>query len=232
VVKLSPVKSPVKVYIIDEAHMLTIEASNALLKTLEEPPKHVYFILATTNPEKIIGTIKSRASLIVFSKAKNDEIMRSLKRVAVSENIKISKESLEKISKLAKGSFRDGVKLLEKLSVEGDGFLNKSGADSVNLIKTIESKDFKEIISKTESLLEKGLFADEITEEILGNLRMMITGEKKTVLNPEELISLTELLINSLTEIKISPIEQLPLELAFYKWLNKYDGSGNLEKDS
>lgn len=75
-VKLSPANSKAKIYIIDECHMLTNDASNALLKTLEEPPAHVYFILATTNPEKLIETIKSRTTIISFSKATKEEIKR------------------------------------------------------------------------------------------------------------------------------------------------------------
>ena len=80
-VKLAPVAAKKKIYIIDEAHMLTTEASNALLKTLEEPPDHVVFILATTNPEKLIDTIRSRTTYIPFRKANPEEILVSLKRV-------------------------------------------------------------------------------------------------------------------------------------------------------
>ena len=97
-VKLTPVSAKKKIYIIDEAHMLTTEASNALLKTLEEPPEHVIFILATTNPEKLIDTIRSRTTYIPFRKAKSEEIVRSLKRVVVGEKIKIDTETLSVIA--------------------------------------------------------------------------------------------------------------------------------------
>src|SRR3990167_6852913 len=98
-VKLSPANARKKVYIVDEVHMLTLEASNALLKTLEEPPEHVMFILATTNPEKLIETIRSRTTNIAFRKAKLNEIVRSLERVAKDEKIKVETEGLELIAK-------------------------------------------------------------------------------------------------------------------------------------
>ena len=84
-VKLAPARAKKKVYIIDEAHMLTAEASNALLKTLEEPPSHVMFILATTNPEKLIDTIRSRASNIYFKKATIKELASSIEKIAKGE---------------------------------------------------------------------------------------------------------------------------------------------------
>ena len=94
-VKLSAARARKKVYIIDEAHMLTLEASNALLKTLEEPPDHVIFILATTNPEKLIETIRSRCLNIVFKKATPDEITRSLDRAVKGEKIKIKEDNIK-----------------------------------------------------------------------------------------------------------------------------------------
>jgi DNA polymerase-3 subunit gamma/tau len=100
-VKLSPAQAKSKVYVIDEAHMLTTEASNALLKTLEEPPEHVYFILATTNSEKLIGTIRSRTTEIKFRKAEPEELLRSLKRVVKGEKIKVEDEALMMIAKAA-----------------------------------------------------------------------------------------------------------------------------------
>jgi DNA polymerase-3 subunit gamma/tau len=117
-VKLSPAQAKKKVYIIDEAHMLTTEASNALLKTLEEPPEHVMFILATTNPEKLIPTIRSRTTNINFRKATDDEVIRSLLRVVAGEKKKISEASLSLIAKAANGSFRDATKILEQLFTE------------------------------------------------------------------------------------------------------------------
>src|SRR3972149_3454196 len=108
-VRLAPMQAKNKVYIIDEVHMLTAEAANALLKTLEEPPEHVYFILATTNPEKIIETIRSLTTFIPFKKATIEELVRSLTRVVSGEKLKIPNETLGLIAKAAGGSFRDAV---------------------------------------------------------------------------------------------------------------------------
>src|SRR3989338_912041 len=117
-VKLAPANSRKKVYIIDEAHMLTTEASNALLKTLEEPPEHVMFILATTNPEKLIDTIRSRTTNIVFKKASNQEIFERLDKVLTNEKIEFEKEALESIAEASEGSFRDSLKILDQILAE------------------------------------------------------------------------------------------------------------------
>ncbi len=154
-VKLSPVKAKKKVYIIDEAHMLTTEASNALLKTLEEPPEHVIFVLATTNPEKLIETIKSRTTYIPFKKATPDEIVRSLKRVVKGEKIKIKDGALNLIARSSEGAFRDAIKTLEQLIAEGkdlsEEFLEeylfqKKAFDLDSFIELIVKKDIKALV--------------------------------------------------------------------------------------
>ena len=117
--KLAPASGKKKIYIIDEAHMLTTEASNAILKLLEEPPAHVIFILATTNPEKLIDTIRSRTTNIAFKKATSTEIVRSLKRVVEGEKIKIAEDALSVIADFANGAFRDAIKVLEQSIGEG-----------------------------------------------------------------------------------------------------------------
>src|SRR2546429_4186869 len=105
-----------KVYIIDEVHMLTTEAFNALLKTLEEPPVHAMFILCTTEPHKVPATILSRCFHIAFKLATPEELVRSFKRIARAEKIQIDEEALRMIAELADGGFRDGSKILEELT--------------------------------------------------------------------------------------------------------------------
>lgn len=243
VVKLSPANAFAKVYIIDEAHMLTTEACNALLKTLEEPPEHVYFILATTNPEKLIATIRSRTTLISFKKASKEEILRSLKRILKSEKKiiasakKITEENLESIVKISKGSFRDGVKLLERVVFEGSKFLKSESVSLESLLKVVEEKDIKKILSEISKNVNKGVSVSVLMESLLGEFRNDLlacvgVGERKTKLSKNDLVKLIELLINAHKDLKVSPIEELPLELAFVKWLNKMDGQTNLEKSS
>ncbi len=113
---LPPQEGLVSVYILDEVHMLTTEAFNALLKVLEEPPAHVVFVLATTELHKVPETIVSRCMLVPFQKASIDEISQALTGVLDVEKIKYDKEAIELIAKQADGSFRDGVKMLESLA--------------------------------------------------------------------------------------------------------------------
>jgi DNA polymerase-3 subunit gamma/tau len=120
-IRLSPSSASKKVYIIDEVHMLTTEAFNALLKTLEEPPSHAMFILCTTEQHKVPATIVSRCMHINFSFATDDEIVRSLKRVSSGEKLKIDDDALYAIAKMADGGFRDATKILEELVALADG---------------------------------------------------------------------------------------------------------------
>lgn len=119
-VQLAPVSAQKKIYIIDEVHMLSKAAFNALLKTLEEPPEHVVFILATTNIEKLPDTIISRTQRFTFRSITVEDAARHLKDIAAKEKIKIDDESLRIIAERGKGSFRDSISLLDQLSSLAD----------------------------------------------------------------------------------------------------------------
>ncbi len=114
-IRLAPLSGKKKVYIIDEVHMLTTEAFNALLKTLEEPPTHALFILCTTEPHKIPSTILSRCFHISFRLATPEELVRSFRRIVNREHIDIDEKALLGIANLSEGGFRDGTKILEEL---------------------------------------------------------------------------------------------------------------------
>jgi DNA polymerase-3 subunit gamma/tau len=103
-----------RVFILDEVHMLSNAASNAFLKTLEEPPEHVIFILATTEPERVIETIRSRTTQIAFKRIKNAEIITSLEKISKAEKINLSKDVLEYIANQSDGSLRDAINLFEQ----------------------------------------------------------------------------------------------------------------------
>lgn len=219
-VKLSPSKAKAKVYIIDEAHMLTLEASNALLKTLEEPPSHVYFILATTNPEKLIETIKSRTTEIVFRKASYEETKRSLEKIIESEkkdktwpsDLKMDEEVLDKIIKRSKGSFRDAVKLLEQYTKDSSAFNVDSNFNLDDLFEKIVNKDRENSINQIKLAFSSGMTNDYLVNEILERLQeKLINGDNKIVLLIEEILKQQELQ-------KYSPIDELPLLLAISKW--------------
>ncbi len=239
-IKLSPAMAKKKVYIIDEAHMLTLEASNALLKTLEEPPDHVLFVLATTNPEKLIETIRSRTTLIEFHKASPEETVRALTSVVKGEKLKIDKEILLSISKLSGGSFRDSVKILEQL-VSQKIKMDKSNVeeylfkrklfDEREFVQILLSKDVKKALLEISNFIKKGVDVENIIDSVITVLRTSlliksgIEGEDVFDVSKEDLISLIELLIEGRSQIELSPIEELPLEIAVIKWC----GGGNGE---
>ncbi|HTK03337.1 MAG TPA: DNA polymerase III subunit gamma/tau [Alphaproteobacteria bacterium] len=215
-VKLAPTNSKKKIYIIDEAHMLTTEASNALLKTLEEPPAHVIFILATTNPEKLIDTIKSRVTYIAFRKATEEEIKHSLKRVVAGEKMKVDDEVLNHIAKLSNGSFRDGVKLLEQVNMEGAEFLTKNSISGIDeFITLLYKKDVEKLLESVKNYVKSGISIENFIKEILLQIHADLLED---VAERKSLILLAELLIEANAKIVDSPIEELPLEIAIIKW--------------
>ncbi len=139
-INLPPSDGKMTVYILDEVHMLTNEAFNALLKILEEPPAHVVFILATTELHKLPATIVSRCSVINFRKATALELKQALERVLVAEKIKFAEADLNEIVLRADGSFRDGVKILEMAC--------KNGELNLELIKDLLASDNETYIKK------------------------------------------------------------------------------------
>jgi len=244
-IKLSPASAKNKIYIIDEVHMLTTEAENALLKTLEEPPEHVYFILATTNPEKLIETVRSRTTLIPFKKASNSEIVRSLKRVVKGEDIKIDEGALSLIANASDGSFRDAIKTLEQLSSEENDlskesleeflFKNKS-FDLDNFLKLLSGRKLRNLLAEVENLSSKGVAVEAFLESLTKKLRIGLLSKVGVgddileVFSKQELLELIELLSKAYRDMESSPVPELPLELAIISWCeNGGDESGNDE---
>ena len=130
-----PVNGKYKIYVIDEVHMLTPHAFNSLLKTLEEPPANVIFILATTEPHKVLDTIISRCQRFDFRRITTDDIVKRLEFISQQENINISKEALYTIAKNSQGGMRDSLSLLDQISV-------------LSAIKQIDVNDVNEILGK------------------------------------------------------------------------------------
>ena len=136
-VNFLPTKAKYRVYIIDEVHMLSTGAFNALLKTLEEPPEHVKFILATTEPQKLPATILSRCQRFDFKRISNEDIIKDLKYVCKESNIKITDSALNLIAILAEGGMRDALSILERCSQEGDNEIDENRVkDLVGIPKT------------------------------------------------------------------------------------------------
>ncbi|OGM77100.1 DNA polymerase III, subunit gamma and tau [Candidatus Woesebacteria bacterium RIFOXYA1_FULL_40_18] len=238
-VKLSAARARKKVYIIDEAHMLTLEASNALLKTLEEPPDHVIFILATTNPEKLIETIRSRCLNIVFKKATPDEITRSLDRAVKGEKIKIKEDAVKVIAEKSDGSFRDAVKTLEQLTSEKESLDKKSVEEFLFKRKTFNLEEFlaylagketKKALEEVEQVIQKGGSMENLLELLLVRLRAGLLAKLGIASGPEglwpggekfskeDLMNLIEIFTQASSQLKGAFIEQLPVEVAVVKW--------------
>ena len=228
-VKLAPAQGRKKVYIIDEAHMLTVEAANALLKTLEEPPEHVMFILATTNPEKIIDTVRSRAVNIAFARPTPDEFIRSLSRVVAGEGLKPEDGFLEALAELSEGSFRDAVKKLDALTLSGKALTvsaleGVSGGREVDeLASFIFAKDAKGALGLIRGVDESGE-TDVLVEKVIQKMRQAILGTygvgNGNIANVEadEVISFLSLLLDNLGKFSAVGGSVIPLELAIAKW--------------
>lgn len=165
-VNYAPLKGAYKIYIIDEVHMLTASAFNALLKTLEEPPAHVVFILCTTEPHKILATILSRVMRFDFHRIKGDEMFAHLQKVCTLEHFSADDEALKLIVEHAQGGMRDALSSLEQISVFGKGVISKHlvedmlGATSQTnltaLVQSLALRDTKRLFEEIASLCEQG----------------------------------------------------------------------------
>ena len=165
-ISLVPSELKYKVYIIDEVHMLSIGAFNALLKTLEEPPEHVIFILATTDLHKVPVTVVSRCQCLDFHRIRENEIVRRLETIVNNENIKVDAEVLNSIANLSDGGLRDAIGMLDKVVSYSDSIVSIEDFEELNgivsierkkeFLKIIESSNIKEFIEFTDDIYNKG----------------------------------------------------------------------------
>ncbi len=183
-VKYSPSKGQYKVYIIDEVHMMSSGAFNALLKTLEEPPSHVVFILATTEPHKILPTIISRCQRFDFSKLSIKDIINRMKSIVKEEQYNCDDEALELIAKLADGGMRDALSILEQCLAFNDKHLTikdvnhiygiVSLENKIDFIKTILSKNMKTSLTVLEEMKMNGIDIKRLTLDLVDILKDII----------------------------------------------------------
>ncbi|MDH7476179.1 MAG: DNA polymerase III subunit gamma/tau [Microgenomates group bacterium] len=228
-----PMTCRYRIFIVDEAHMITHDAFNALLKTLEEPPPSVIFILATTNQEKIPKTIASRCFIINFGKAKKSDILRMLKRIAAQEKLTVKNDLLELIASHSEGSFRDAAKILEELVIqnklsfeEGKNFLGVVGRG--NFLEIIKKEDLSSALSWINEFSQKGGSFKNLIEELLEDLRLILLAKNKVVnldeslvdFSQKEVVVLMKLLNEAYANLKITPIESIPLEIAITEFYN------------
>jgi DNA polymerase-3 subunit gamma/tau len=226
-IALAPVSGAYKIYIIDEVHMLTSEAFNALLKTLEEPPRHAVFVLATTDPQKIPATIKSRCIPIVFQRAKKDELLRALAKIVRKENLTIDDDALAFIVGESEGAFRDAVKLLEQASFGAKKITKDSliGILSVTdeglrgkFVDMVRIRDETVALGIIAGLVRDGSDVKMFTAEILRDLQKILIDLTSHVggngWTAGDVRELSHLLMTAYGQMKTSPIAELPLELA------------------
>ena len=237
----SPSNGRFKVYLLDEAHMLTTESFNALLKNLEEPPKHVVFILATTNPEKLPKTVQSRCLQLNLKTVGGTVLINHLKMILESENINFDHESIELIADAASGSVRDALTLLDQAIAHGSGSLE---AESVK--KLLGTIDNSHLISMLHSIIDgKGQSAfddlakiEELSPEYESILKSIISILHKTSLekvlhnsNDENIKSLSqkideefcqllyEISVNAYSKFNVHPNPKEALEICILRML-------------
>jgi len=251
-IKLSPAKCQYKVYIIDEAHMLTTEAFNALLKTLEEPPAHAVFILCTTEAQKIPKTILSRCFQTKFRRSKFEEVIRSLQRVVKGEKLLPGKGVLEAIAQNADGSFRDAQKILDQLSstgakislLETQKFLGQiEELKPEKLLQFLAAKDLKASLLEIDRLVNFGADLEVYLQSLLEQLRLILLKLIGVEINNDQgtelidnldkngIIRLINLFSRAATEMKTTPIPQLPLELVAVEWCGDSPLKPSAERD-
>lgn len=206
-----PVNGKYKIYIIDEVHMLTKEAFNTLLKTLEEPPENVIFILATTEPQKVLETITSRCQRFDFRRITTDDIVNHLKEVSKTEKIKIEDDALFTIAKNSAGGMRDSLALLDQASVLGseksinsediNNLLGRVSFDLLNNLSDsiIQSKP-QEAIELLEKIYNSGNEPSQILVNLMGYLKNLLIV--KTCQGAELLADLTQLNTSQIDALK------------------------------
>jgi len=244
-IKFSPIKTRHKVYIIDEVHMLTLPAFNALLKILEEPPSYTVFILATTEPHKVPETVLSRCQCFNFRPLSISEIAKYLGSVAKKEKYQINDRALLMIGAAAQGSLRDGLGILEQVAAIASDKIAESDIQRVlglvekraiiKLVDFLASRQAKESLAIVDSLIKKGIRPERIIDTLNEYLRQLLLikfglqegiqlikeeqrkalGQAKT-LTDKQISQWIEILLEAKKESSIN-LPQLPLEMAIIK---------------
>lgn len=250
-VNLVPSTGKYKVYIIDEVHMLTTGAFNALLKTLEEPPSHVIFVLATTEPHKIPTTILSRCQRFDFKRISTDDLVKRLKCITENEKINIDLDAIKEIARLSDGGMRDSISLLDqtyaynpiKITIEDVHEINGSlpaerlsnfiamllKQDIINLLKFIDeiNASGKSLIKISEEIVNclKNILLYKISPDYLKEITdaFEIYKELSNLVEKEKIIELISKFNMSINEIKTSSDPKLSMELLIINECSKYD---------
>ncbi|MBR3362943.1 MAG: DNA polymerase III subunit gamma/tau [Bacilli bacterium] len=250
-VNLVPAYGKYKVYIIDEVHMLTTGAFNALLKTLEEPPNHIIFILATTDPHKIPETILSRCQRFDFKKVTESNIIKRLQKIAQNEKIKVEEDALKEIARLSDGGMRDSIGLLDqawnysvdKITTEDIHNINGTitAEDLKELIVLINNQEIEKIFKKLDYYNNCGKNFIKLTEEIITFMRNILICKKAPIyfkeinnnikiyedltksIETSEIFKIIDILNETLLKMQKTNNPKLLLELAIIQILNNQE---------
>lgn len=235
-----------KVYIIDEVHMLSGAAFNALLKTLEEPPAHVMFVLATTEPYKIPATILSRCQRFDYKRIRSKDIVEQLRMVSEKENIKISDDALYSIAEASDGGMRDALSILDQVSIYNIEGVTEEDVDNVTgrvndsqilkLVKALHEENAYDALNLSDEILENGKEAGNLISSIVKFCRSLLLYKNgaleettKRIYNSEEFITLSEemsesklfyfidVMINAQNKMKHANSQKVFLEIALLK---------------
>jgi len=243
-IKLAPAQNRYKVYIIDEVHMLTTEAFNALLKTLEEPPAHALFVLCTTEPERLPQTVISRCTRIPFPKASTEEVVSSLAKAVRGEKLLVEPGALQALAESVDGSFRDGMKYLEQLSLhahtprkritlEDVRVVTGSGRqESVRrLLLALAKRDTALALGELARVVEEEVSLENYLREILEKLRLLLLSEigvvKEEKIEGLDISSIRLLIVlfsKAAVGLRTAVVPQLPLEIAVVEWIDTSGG--------
>ena len=243
-VKYAPTKSRYKVYIIDEVHMLTTNAFNALLKTLEEPPSNVVFILCTTELYKVLPTIVSRCQRYEFKKLSDEELTSLLSDVLKKENISFENDAINEIVELANGGARDALSILDQLiSFSSSNSLHAKDIESlfglttkkekITLLELIKYKDYQNLVSSFNNLISKNVDLTRLINDLLTMLKDALIASKiknnkedlytsliNKYFNEEEISNMINVLLELIKELKITNNPSFLIELYLIKLID------------
>lgn len=229
-VKYGTILGRYKVYIIDEVHMLSTGAFNALLKTLEEPPEHVIFILATTEPHKILPTILSRCQRYDFEKVSDNDIKERIKVILSEEGIEFNEDAINLIIKLADGGMRDALSILEKVLAYSGNTLNEqdildifsleSTEEKLNLLRSINNHNTKDVLDRLNKYVANGTDIKRLADDLLAILKDILVfnntrlpiyldvlkeDEVKSIadeLSNDNIVKMIDILLNTIKDFK------------------------------
>lgn len=260
-VRYTPVECRYKLYIIDEVHMLTTEAFNALLKTLEEPPAHVIFVLATTEASRVPITIESRCQRLDFARISLDEVKTHLKKIAVSENLEIEEKALDLVARSGEGSMRDSVSLLDQLA----SYAGKTiGIDHVvellgcadeallfDMADALSIKDSSKLLNLLKEAIDKGRSSPQMLRDLIMHFRnilfikfdaassLELTKEYLERLNKQagnfsvpDVKKIIQALSRTELDMKWHPNARLVLEVGLIDLLGEDDVASNVQKNN